>query len=55
MTYVGNTSWAWRAPSLLQALGPVILLLSVFTPESPRFLVKRGRVDEAHKILAKYQ
>ena len=52
--FVGS-SWAWRAPCLLQALFPCLQLLGLFfIPESPRWLVSRGRVQDAHFVLAKY-
>ncbi|GAA6016598.1 hypothetical protein JCM11491_006009 [Sporobolomyces phaffii] len=46
--------WSWRLVTLLQCLGPIIFLtgLLFLTPESPRWLIARGRRDEAHKILA---
>ena len=51
----GTNNWSWRIPTLIQGFGPIILALGVwFVPQSPRWLVKKGRADEAHKILAKY-
>lgn len=51
----GKDNWSWRVPTLIQGLGPVILALGVwFVPQSPRWLVSKGRADEAHKILATY-
>ncbi|KAL3479796.1 general substrate transporter [Aspergillus californicus] len=48
-------SWAWRIPSLMQGIFPAISVCFVcFMPESPRFLVHKGRHGEAHNVLAKY-
>ncbi|KAH8660091.1 general substrate transporter [Xylariales sp. PMI_506] len=50
-----NNTWNWRIPSLLQALIPCCVLpLIYWLPESPRWLVHVGRVDEAKAIFAKY-
>ncbi|KAF8551822.1 hexose transporter [Imleria badia] len=50
-----NNSWAWRLPSLLQGVPSVIqVLLILFAPESPRWLVSKGREAEALKTLAYY-
>lgn len=51
----GTDNWSWRIPTLLQGLGPVILAIGVwFVPQSPRWLIKNGRIEEAHRILATY-
>lgn len=48
-------SWAWRLPSLLQALSSLFqVVMCIFVPESPRWLVAQNRRDEAWEILKKY-
>ena len=49
------SNWGWRIPSLLQVL-PSLLQVSFiwFIPESPRWLVSKGRGKEAYAILVKY-
>ncbi|WWC89935.1 uncharacterized protein L201_004864 [Kwoniella dendrophila CBS 6074] len=50
-----NGNWSWRLPSILQILGPIIVLFTLIScPESPRWLVSKGRRDEALRILARY-
>jgi MFS transporter, SP family, xylose:H+ symportor len=53
LLYSWNVLYAWRwmftvliVPSL------IFLLASMFVPESPRWLLDRGRVDEAQNVLA---
>jgi len=50
-----TSNWGWRIPSFLQAI-PSLLQVSFiwFLPESPRWLVSKGRGDEAYAILVKY-
>ncbi|EKV07330.1 hypothetical protein PDIG_64880 [Penicillium digitatum PHI26] len=50
------SSWSWRVPCLLQISYPLfqILGLITFVPESPRWLVSKGRKDEALAVLGKY-
>ncbi|EJC98582.1 hexose transporter [Fomitiporia mediterranea MF3/22] len=54
-TFHINTSWAWRVPSAVQAFPSVLqFILILFAPESPRWLVAKGREEEALDILAYY-
>jgi MFS family permease len=44
--------WGWRVAFLIGAtLGLVIFLMRMWIPESPRWLMTHGRVDEANKVL----
>lgn len=46
--------WGYKAPFALQWLWPVILLAGLpFAPESPWWLVRKGRKDDARKSLAR--
>ncbi|KAL4897232.1 general substrate transporter [Aspergillus ambiguus] len=48
--------WNWRAPLWLEALFPAIVCATIYliTPESPRYYVKRGKLDKARQVVAKY-
>uniref|UniRef100_A0A060SZF0 ARAD1C00242p n=1 Tax=Blastobotrys adeninivorans TaxID=409370 RepID=A0A060SZF0_BLAAD len=47
----GDT-WAWRIPTILQAGYPFIQLVAImFVPESPRYLVSKGKMEKARQIL----
>ncbi|EMC91174.1 hypothetical protein BAUCODRAFT_317249 [Baudoinia panamericana UAMH 10762] len=46
-------NWAWRVPSIIQAVPSLIQLFFVwFVPESPRWMVAHGKVELAHRTLA---
>ncbi|KAH6611692.1 general substrate transporter [Boeremia exigua] len=54
--YAGSeANWAWRIPSILQLLIPLVALPGLLiAPESPRWLSAVGRTDEARAILQKF-
>jgi MFS family permease len=48
-------SWSWRVPSALQGLPSIFqILLVLWAPESPRWLVNKGRDADAIRTLAYY-
>lgn len=50
---VGN--WAWRVPCLLQAIPSLFQIFFIwFVPESPRWLIAKGKHAQAKAILTKY-
>jgi len=54
-TFRINSSWSWRIPSALQGVPSVLQLgLIWFSPESPRWLVSKGRGADALHVLAYY-
>ncbi|KAF9873874.1 hypothetical protein CkaCkLH20_08608 [Colletotrichum karsti] len=54
-TFSMPNQWAWRIPSLLQAAPALIQIVGVcFVPESPRWLVAKGRGEKAKQILEQY-
>lgn len=47
--------WSWRLPTLIQiAPSAYQLVLIFFCPESPRWLIAKGRMEKAREILVKY-
>ncbi|GFF50031.1 hypothetical protein IFM58399_08706 [Aspergillus lentulus] len=50
-----SSDWSWRLPSLLQAICTVVIIAGIWwMPESPRWLMSKGRHEEALEILVKY-
>jgi putative MFS transporter len=53
LIFIGTVDWGWRAYLLLPALGSVALWLSWNKlPESPRWLVSKGRFLEAEDVVS---
>ncbi|KAF9010057.1 general substrate transporter [Cyathus striatus] len=54
-TFKIESTWSWRIPSAIQALPSVIQVCLIwFAPESPRWLVSKGRDAQALQTLAYY-
>ncbi|KAG5730071.1 Lactose permease, partial [Termitomyces sp. T112] len=54
-TFNMNSNWGWRIPSLLQVMPSALQIIFVYLmPESPRWLISKGRGEEARAILVKY-
>lgn len=50
-----TSDWSWRIPSLLQVGLPLLIFPGVImAPESPRWLVSKGRNEEALRIIAEW-
>lgn len=53
-TFTIPNAWSWRIPSLVQAGPSVIQLIAIWlVPESPRYLIAKGKNDQALQILGK--
>lgn len=50
--HLGATEWRWML-GILAAPSALFFLLLLPTPESPRWLIGRGRIDEARAVLAR--
>ncbi|KAJ0120015.1 hypothetical protein J7T55_000868 [Diaporthe amygdali] len=50
-----DSEWSWRMPCMVMVVGPIAVIAILLTaPESPRFLVKVNKADQALDVLAKY-
>lgn len=50
-----KNEWAWRIPTIVQCgLPGIVMLLVLFFPETPRWLIMHDRSEEALQVLAKY-
>ncbi|EME86493.1 uncharacterized protein MYCFIDRAFT_132754 [Pseudocercospora fijiensis CIRAD86] len=48
-----QSTWAWRAPSLFQGIfSALCIIILPFVPESPRWLVNQGFLEEARLVVA---
>jgi MFS family permease len=54
-TFKMSSNWGWRIPSIMQGAFPLFQLIGFFfLPESPRWLVAQGRVQEARAFLVRF-
>ncbi|PKS08620.1 hypothetical protein jhhlp_005007 [Lomentospora prolificans] len=50
-----ESDWSWKLPTLVQIIPSAYqLVLIFFCPESPRWLIAKGKVEKARAILVKY-
>ncbi|KAE9366793.1 putative lactose permease [Stipitochalara longipes BDJ] len=53
-TFTIPNAWSWRIPSIVQAAPSVIQLIAIWlVPESPRYLIAKGKNEQALQILGK--
>ncbi|KAK0207086.1 general substrate transporter [Desarmillaria ectypa] len=54
-TFRMDSNWGWRIPSLVQVIPSLMQITFIFfIPDSPRWLISKGRGEEAYAILVKY-
>lgn len=55
-TMAATNNWSWRIPLLLQSFFPLIVCSLIYftTPESPRYLIMKGKREKAKEVIAKY-
>jgi hypothetical protein len=54
-TFRIDNDWSWRIPALLQGAASIVQVALIwFVPESPRWLVDQGRIEEAEALITKY-
>lgn len=52
--YTDNAAAQWRAPLGIALVFPLLMIIVIIVaPESPRYLLMKGRVDEAREIVFK--
>ncbi|KAF3911787.1 hypothetical protein AA313_de0207001 [Arthrobotrys entomopaga] len=51
-----DSNWSWRAPFLVQSFFPLTTCITMYllSPETPRFLIMRGKREKAKEVIAKY-
>ena len=51
-----ESTWAWRLPSMMQIVPSLLAVVLIpFLPESPRWLISKGRDEEAFEVLVVMQ
>ncbi|KAL2815270.1 general substrate transporter [Aspergillus cavernicola] len=52
-SHIAGSDWSWRVPCLLQGVPSVCQLIFIWmVPESPRWLISKGKLEKAKKVLA---